>query len=505
MKAPVRTTKRPLAQGWAKLLTLWTAASLAACGSEEASTPEPTQGAALITLVAPTEAAGLDPFAAEHTLRLRRGVPGGGLEDIDVVLRDGALRAEPYAGDQPTRFVVEVQKAGAIVARAETAVAVIREDEPDRAMPALLVPPRTLVAPVDADGDALLAQVRPGASVTPLGDGRLWVAGGDVGSGGQPCAPATPEAVVASGRAIDLLGLRAEPEVTLLAGRAYHAAVPLIGGRVALLGGYGGTAGGVGLLRGVEVVTPHEGKTEGASFELARGRARAGVLQDGNVVVLVGGDEEAVGGPTATIERFDLGFGTLATASLATPRRDPAVALVNEPGSERRLLFVLGGRDAAGNAVQQGEVLELKGETYWPLATVLAPTPSATDAAWLASETPFAAARFGGTQGQTPLATALQWSPLTGQWGPANALASARSCMGLGAFDGEVWLVGGLGAGGAADATVERYSPIPAAFSMASGRVGPKVLPGPGPHLLIAGGRDAAGQPAGLGLYWPAD
>lgn len=473
------------------------------CSQEAGDLAEDNRGAALITLVAPPEANDLDPLASGVSLRLRRGVPGGGLEDLDVVLRGAALRAEPYEGEQPTRFVVELRQGDVMLARAETAVAVLREDEPDREMVALLVPPKTLVTPVSADGAALLPRVGPGASVTALGDGRIVVAGGALDDAGSPCAPSKPKAIAASAKVVDLLALTTEAEVTLVDARADHAAVPLLGGRVALLGGYVAKAGTIGLGRGVEIVAANQGRSEGASFELARGRARAGVVADGAQIVLVGGDEEAVGAPVASIERFDLGLGTVGTGSLALPRRDPDVALVREPGSERRLLFVLGGVDASGNSIGQGEVFELQGDAFWPVATIVGPTPAAASAAWLGSEQPFTALRIGGLVGGAASDAVLQWSPQSGSWSPTTALAVARSCIGVGAFDGELWLVGGLAADGTASSAVERRGGELSTWDLGAGRVRPAVLPGPGPHLLLAGGRDAQGAAAGVQLYWP--
>lgn len=493
--------RRALAPALGCLALAWVGVG---CGAEADEPGPAVQGAALIELRLPVEAGGLQPFAAGKALRVRRGVPGGGLEDADFELRDDQVRVAPYEGDQPTRFVVEVLEGAQTLARAETAAAVIRASEADRALPALAVPPRTLVVPVDADGAPLLGAVAPGASVTDLGQGRLLVAGGDVAAAGSPCAPALPSGVRAEAQLVDLLAL-SRADIALVDGRAWHAAAPIAGGRVVLLGGYVGKGGVVGLSAGVEVVVPHAGKSEGASFDLARGRARAAVVSDGAQLLLVGGDEDGSAGGPATIERFDLAIGTLGLRALAVRRLDPAAVIVREPGTERRLLFVLGGRDGAGNSLSGGEVFELKGEEIWPLGSVVGPSPALTDAGWLATETPFAVLRVGGAGSGGASADVQSWSPQLGSWSPATPLAQPRACFAMASFDQELWIAGGVGADGAASGALERRGAEPASFELGAGRVGGVVQPGPGPLLLLAGGRDAAGAAAGLGLYWPRD
>jgi hypothetical protein len=470
-------------------------------------------GGVRVRLVVPLEAPEIGVAAAAALagdageVMIRRGVPSGGLDSVGFALvGDGLLRVLPYEGEQATRFVIELRVAGNVLARAETAVVIVRDLEPDRVVDALWVPRDRAVALVDGQGAALMVAVASGATSTPLDGARLLIAGGAPGL--EPCGAETPTAFVDTAHVVATSGLHIDSVIDLVDARAFHGAAALAGGRVALLGGYLAKGGEVGVSAGVEIVVPHEGRSEGASFSLAQARARFAVVADAERIVLVGGDNGGAPGSAGTVELWQATSGTLATATLTRRRVAPYAALLTDPASERKLLFVVGGRAGSGadsSALADGEVYEVRPDALLFAGTIPSTTPVVGDAAWTAIPAALAIVRAGGHSVGAPVAQVQLFDAATGTWQQRTPLFVARSCMASSLIDGEWWLIGGAGDAGAAVA-VDRV--VIGAQStqgvLTAGRRGGEILPGPGPTLLLSGGVAEDGTPLGLAMYWPS-
>lgn len=466
----------------------------------------PSQGGLRLRLVVASADLPTWDGEAAKAPTLFRSAPGKPLiplaNDEWSLLPDGRLRIEALPDATPTRVVAELRgDDGALLARAESGAAVVAEGEADREVSALWLRVGALTTAQDVDGVPLLADVAAGASVTPLGNGRWAVVGGAPGL--APCAGGVPTTVRGEAAIVDVSGLAVEAKVPLVDSRSHHGAALVPGGKVALLGGYVAKGGAVGPSAGVELLVPYAGTSAGATVELGRARARFGLAGDGERWLLAGGDE--AGAPS--VELWSLATGTVTTASLSVRRLDPAVALAQEARSGKLLLVVAGGVDASGAPHANGELFEVLGDALVPFGAFPTLNPALLDGSWVATNPPLAVWRFGGQEvgGASSAAVArLGLTESLASWKPQADLSAARGCAAAGLVDGEVWLIGGRD-GTTPSAAWDRVvvGAEASAGTLSAARVGGVVLAGPGPTLLLAGGRDAAGQALGLQLLLP--
>jgi len=472
----------------------------------DATVAVPTTGGLRLRLVVPAAAQASWDAAAAKTPLLFRSAPGKPLipvaDDEWMALPDGQIRVEALPESTPTRVVAELRDGvGALLARAESGAAVVAEAEPDREIAALWLRVGAVTTVQDIAGAPLLPDVAAGASVTALGNGRWLIAGGAPGQG--PCTIDPPGSVRGQAALVDVSGLQVEATIALVDARSHHGAALVSGGKVALLGGYVTKGGNVGPSAGVELIVPYAGASAGATVELGRARARFGLAGDAERWLLAGGDE--AGAPS--VELWSLATGTVTTASLNVRRLDPAVALAQEARSGKLLLVVAGGVEPGGAPHANGELFEVLGDALVPFGAFPTLSPALRDGFWVATNPPLTAWRFGGeTIAGLPSATVarLGLTESLASWKPQPALSAARSCSAAGLVDGEVWLIGGRD-GATPSASWDRIviGADASAGTLAAARLGGSVQAGPGPTLLLAGGRDAAGASLGLQLLLP--
>lgn len=496
--------------GWFALVGL---VGLVGCSDDDAPVEQadvavavPSAGGLRLRLIVPAAAQASWDAEAAKTPLLFRSAPGKPLipvaDDEWMVTDDGRIRIEALPESTPTRLVAELRdNTGALLARAESGAAVVAETEPDRAVAALWLRVGVLTTVQDVDGAPLLADVAAGTSVTALGGGRWVIAGGAPGL--APCTDDLPGSVRSDAVVVDVSGMGIESTVKLLDARSHHGAALVSGGKVALLGGYVAKGGAVGPSAGVELIVPYAGTSAGATVELGRARARFGLVGDAERWLLAGGDE--AGAPS--VELWSLATGTVTTASLSGRRLDPAAALAQEARSGKLLLVVAGGVDATGNPHGNGELFEVLGDALVPFGAFPTLSPALRDGFWVATNPPLAAWRFGGASiAGLPAATVarLGLTESLASWKPQPELSAARSCSAAGLIDGEVWLIGGRD-GATPSAAWDRIviGAEASAGTLSQARVGGRVGPGPGPTLLLAGGRDAKGATLGLQLLLP--
>lgn len=453
-------------------LCLWSAAcnqtEEAADDAGQADAEEVTEvgeGGALIKLVAPPEASDLWPLQSGWQLQASRS-SGDNHAELLVTLngtQDAPIRLLPFPG-VATTFQIELRDgAGALRAQAFTAPAIYDQAEADRQIVAFLLPPDALVSAVDVTGQALPLPGLLGRSATTMATGEVLFAGGSDYAGGAPCDLAAVGAPSDGLWRYDSADGALQPFAKLKTARSFHVAVPVSPIRLAVLGGQtSATAAGGEATASVELIRSDVGAVQLSPHSLSTPRARACGVALGGRLVIAGGLGQAGG----SVELWDPAIGPVAQPiTLAPARYDAGCVSGRDPVKERDLVFIVGGRSAAGtvNDLIIVEVQDNKLEAYAPVSLPAGPLHQAF--VYMPDKTLSLLVAGGFTGAHTNAPSAKAWvnhfSASSGPgWLPMTDLGVARGCAASVVLQGgsQALLFGGMTANGEPTAALDQLA-----------------------------------------------
>ena len=199
-----------------------------------------------------------------------------------------------------------------------------------------------------------LAEPRASHTTTPLDDGRLLVVGGfRKGPDGHSQLYAATTEIIDPARRTVIAGPR------LRHARAGHAALPLVDGRILVVGGWNDE----GMMRSAEIYDPRTGAFAAAGeLHEPRGGVAAVRLADGRVLVCGGGEARA----TRSAEVFDPADGRFhATGAMGAPRLGHSATLL----ADGRVL-VAGGASGRDEVIASAELYDPADGTFTPAASL---------------------------------------------------------------------------------------------------------------------------------------
>lgn len=446
---------------------MFAAAIAALCGCSEepvAETKAESSGGLILTMRPPPEAPALWPLAQGWRLvvtRAKDAVGTGAQVALDTDKPAEAPRVQAFAGELTALDIVLQDGDGAVRARAVTPPLFVEASDDDRPIPAFLAPAGAdakVVTLVGSDGAPVKRSGKLGEALARSGSGELFFTGGAAYNGGHPCSDgAMGEPTDAIERLSPLDHSLAAP-TKMSTPRAFHTATALPGGRIALVGGYvtfGRTAPVT--TASVDLLMANQGTVAAAPNGLKTARARHCAVAVGGRLVVAGGD----GPGGSSIELWDPGVGTVASATLLRPRRDCRCALVVEPVDEKLQVWLVGGSAASGPVkatVDSIEVWTVDGSKLLMAGTLAQPAGQVSQLAAAMVLSPrgvLIAGGFGPGGTDAPLGTSW-FHPLPGTaWSPGAALSSARGCPTAQLLGDRAFVAGGMAADGQPVATVD--------------------------------------------------
>jgi MYXO-CTERM domain-containing protein len=336
----------------------------------------------------------------------------------------------------------------------------------------------------------LLSSGRAGHAAVTLADGDVLVVGGT--DTGLP-APNRQAA-----ERFDELTRQWSP-VPGFTHRSRPAAAALAGGKVLVVGGDADCpAGPCGALATAELYDPVTGMVRTVT-PMTVPRAGATATRLGNGLVLVVGGEQ----PTAA-ETWDPALDTWTTTPPLSVRRTRHTATLLADGG----VLVLGGTDGTSHHAT-GERFDPRARTWTRITNM--PTPRVGHTATLLADGRVLVA--GGNTatspviGTAPAATAVVWSPVTGQWSTVGPMDVSRQDHGAVLMpDGRVLVAGG---DNNVSSSIELYSPLANRWQRLRTprpRESPSVSVLTGGGVLVVGGRvpTAASLQADADVFTPA-
>jgi hypothetical protein len=221
--------------------------------------------------------------------------------------------------------------------------------------------------------------------------------------------------------------------------RASHAQVLLPDGRVFIAGGFSGSGGESSPYRSTEFFDPRTGAfSDGPLLTVGRSTLTATVQVDGRV--LLAGGYSAPGGPRGVAELFDPASGTITVAGqMVVPRAGQTATLL----SDGRVLMV-GGRDPAQRALASAELYDPRTQTFTLTDSMSVPRAAHTATLLADGRVLVAgggAGRYPREQLQSRLEI---YDPSAGRFSPAGHLLTPRYKHAAALLpDGRVLIVGG--------------------------------------------------------------
>jgi len=296
---------------------------------------------------------------------------------------------------------------------------------------------------------------------------------------------------------------RVAPVHDMRVARASHTATPLPDGRVLVAGGFGGSGGEGAPYASTELFDPAAGTfAVGPAMREARSGHTATVLRDGRVLVVGGwtGRYRAA----ASAELYDPRAGRFSPAgALAAPRADQSATLL----ADGRVL-VAGGYDPNMNALATAELYDPATNAFTPTGAMTLPRGAHTATLLDDGRVLVVGGGAGRYPNQTMQGAAELFDPARGTFTPTGRLLAPRhKHAAVRLADHTVLIVGGSDnrdwRGRLRDA--ERYAPVSGRF-VAAGRTAMERFKLPAAVALLPDGRVLiAGGGARAEVYDPAD
>jgi hypothetical protein len=290
---------------------------------------------------------------------------------------------------------------------------------------------------------------RAGQTATLLGDGKVLIVGGGTGT--------TLTAGLSSAELYDPATGRFTPTAGApTAGHSWGVAEPLPGGRVLIAGGFGSDGAAT---KATDIYDPAtDAFTAGPSLGTARAEAAAAVVAGGRVLVAggAGNDDHSL----ASAEVYDA----------ASNAWTPVANTLSDPRALASAAPLPGGRALVAGGVSDTHVPLASADVYDPAANRFTPAAPMHTGRELAVAAPLPGGRVlvaGGASGidtgtGVPVVTSAEvYDPAANAWASAAQLAAPRAGAAAAVLnDGDVLVAGGLSDGGGDTVgSAERYVP----------------------------------------------
>lgn len=221
--------------------------------------------------------------------------------------------------------------------------------------------------------------------------------------------------------------------------RASHAQILLPDGRVFIAGGFSGSGGESAPYRSTEFFDPRSGAfSDGPALTAGRSTLTATLLRDGRV--LLAGGYPARGGPRGVAELFDPASDAITlTGHMVVPRAGQTATLLNDG----RVLMT-GGRDQAQNALASAELYDPRTGTFTLTGSMSVPRAAHTATLLADGRVLIAGGGMGRYPNEHLQAVLEVFDPASGRFSAAGHLLTPRHKHAAALLgDGRVLIAGG--------------------------------------------------------------